>query len=423
MLSIRMGGLFYGWVVLGVSFLTMASVYTLRYSFSFFFVALLEDFPSWGRAATASILSVNVLVYGLALPVVGSLVDRLGPRRVMSLGVVLVGLGAVLLSRAQELWQFYLLFGLVMALGICLTGWVPNTTVLSRWFVRRRGLALGVASAGVGTTYVLASFTQVLISSLGWRQAYLVLGLVVALFLLPIIALFHRGRPQEMGLSADGQEDPSEADLQQGGTTLAQALRDRRFWLLFLASFFLWGIGMTLVLIHQIAFIKDIGFTPALGAQVYLVFGLMYLVGNLSGFVSDRLGREMTLTLGILGVALGVGMLILAGLRPHPAPLFLFSIFFGLGGGLCSPTLTAAVADLFQGRHFGAINGFITMGFGLGGAFSPWLGGYLFDRLHSYLLAFAIALLAILSAGALVRMAAPRQGAARGRRPAGSRSL
>jgi len=261
MLSIRMGGLFYGWVVLGVSFLTMASVYTLRYSFSFFFVALLEDFPSWGRAATASILSVNVLVYGLALPVVGSLVDRLGPRRVMSLGVVLVGLGAVLLSRAQELWQFYLLFGLVMALGICLTGWVPNTTVLSRWFVRRRGLALGVASAGVGTTYVLASFTQVLISSLGWRQAYLVLGLVVALFLLPIIALFHRGRPQEMGLSADGQEDPSEADLQQGGTTLAQALRDRRFWLLFLASFFLWGIGMTLVLIHQIAFIKDIGFT------------------------------------------------------------------------------------------------------------------------------------------------------------------
>src|SRR3989304_2323096 len=150
MLSIRMGGLFYGWVVLGGSFLTMASVYTLRYSFSFFFVALLEDFPSWGRAATASILSVNVLVYGLALPVVGSLVDRLGPRRVMSLGVVLVGLGAVLLSRAQELWQFYLLFGLVMALGICLTGWVPNTTVLSRSFVRRRGPGPGGDPVGLG---------------------------------------------------------------------------------------------------------------------------------------------------------------------------------------------------------------------------------------------------------------------------------
>ena len=418
--------LFYGWIVAVVAFFTLALVYSIRYSFSFLFVALLDEF-GWSRADTAAMFSINVLVYGLALPGVGTLMDRLGPRRVMSAGAILLAIGAASVSLANTLWQFYLLFGVVMALGLCCIGWVPNTTVIANWFEARLGAALGIASAGLGATYVISASTEKLIFSVGWRGAYIILGAVVLLLALPLVALLQRGHPQDMGLLPDGEVKVAPAQVSRGQAmmaspsspeewTLGRALRTKALWLFFAASFLLWGIGTTLVITHQVAFTRDIGFSADFGALVYLAFGIAYFISNLGGFISDSIGREKTMTVGVVGAMAGVLMLVLANWYPDARLLFLYSALFGLGAGLCAPVLTAALADFFQGKHFGAINGFVTMSFGVGGAISPWLGGYIYDQLHSYIPAFAIVMVAIAASCVCIWLAEPRKAVEAARR-------
>ena len=426
----RRSAIFYGWIVAAVAFFTLALVYSIRYSFSFLFVALLDEF-GWSRADTAAMFSINVLVYGLALPGVGTVMDRLGPRKVMSVGAILLALGAASVSLGGALWQFYLLYGVVMALGLCCIGWVPNTCVIANWFDARRGAALGIASAGLGATYAISALSEELITSVGWRGAYIILGAMVLLLVLPLVALLQRGHPEDMGLCPDGAAQaapqappglataPCPANPEQW--TLGRAVRTKTLWLFFATSFLLWGIGTTLILTHQVAYTRDIGFSSHFGALVYLAFGIAYFVGNLGGFISDRIGREKAMTVGAAGAIAGVLMLALANWFPDARLLFLYSALFGLGAGLCAPVITAGLADFFQGRHFGAINGFVTMSFGLGGAISPWLGGYIFDQLHAYTLAFAIVVVAIAASCVFIWLAEPRKvlGAARKPQPTG----
>jgi MFS family permease len=201
-----------------------------------------------------------------------------------------------------------------------------------------------------------------------------------------------------------------------GEWTLGRALRTRALWLFFAASFLLWGIGTTLIITHQVAFTRDIGFSPDFGAVVYLAFGIAYFISNLGGFISDSIGREKTMTVGVVGAMAGVLMLVLANWYPDARLLFLYSALFGLGAGLCAPVLTAALADFFQGKHFGAINGFVTMSFGVGGAISPWLGGYIHDQLHTYIPAFAIVMVAIAASCVCVWLAEPKKAVEAARR-------
>ncbi len=415
---------FYGWAIVGSGCLAECLAYGVRNSFAVFYVAILNEF-GWGRADTALIFSAGIVAYGLTAPVSGALVDRLGPRRVMPVGALLLAAATAAASQANAIWQLSVLFALV-CVGTCLTGFVPNAAILARWFVTKRGRAFGLLNAGWGSSFIFVIIAEVLISSFGWRSSYLILAAAAAIVLIPLNLLIPRSRPEEMGLLPDGgpvlpartpaparpaPAGPDATAKQWASTdwTFGRAIRTYRFWATFLANLSLWGIGQNLVIAHQVAFAVDLGISVAIAATVGSLFGIMSSVGALGGHISDRVGRERAFTAGVAVALVGMALLIASRYVPSAPLLYVYAITIGIGLGVAGPALTSSVADLFAGRNFGSINGAMVLGFGLGGSIGPWLGGFIFDTTGEYVPAFAAVMLAMMIAVACLWVAGPRQ--------------
>lgn len=387
--------IFYGWVVLGVAFLTIVIGYGIRNSFAVFYPTIVQEF-GWGRGSTALMFSLSVIVYGLAAPLAGWLIDRFRPGLVLALGGGLMGVGIALCSLASYQWQFYLLFGVIAAIGVSLAGATPLNTIISNWFIKRRGLAFGILSAGFGISLLSAPFAQLLISSLDWHRAYIIIGVLAIAIIVPLsLTLVHRS-PREKGLLPDGESKPSPPDpgpSKEGANmslTLVQAMKTSQFWLLFLIAFFSLGLAEQIAIAHQVYFFQDIGYKPMVAANIYSLFGITFFVGTILSLLSDRFGRKAIFIPASLLGAGAVCSLFLAKDTSHPSIPILFALLFGLGMGPIGPLLFATAADLFQGRHFGSILGTIIIGFSLGGAFSPWLAGFIHDITGSYFPSFFI---------------------------------
>jgi MFS family permease len=411
-------------MVVASIFVVMAITYAVYYSFSVFFVALLEEF-GWGRADTAGVFSLFVLVIGLGGIMGGTLIDRLGPSRVIPAGSILLAVGLYACSRVTQLWEFYLYFGVLCGLALALAGWVPGVTVVSRWFSAKQGEAIGIASAGIGLGIVVfVPLSQYLISSIGWRSTYLVLGGLSLFGIAPQAALLLVARPEMLGLKPDG-------DLKQGGTTapktprrlrevvdtrwasypwsVTSALRTTRFWLL-TSTLGLAVLTHQMMFVHQAAYLVDGGYDKMVAASVVGLVGLLSMLGKvLWGEVGDRLGRERGFTLGNALLILSILLLVLTRVAPSMGLVSLYTLVFALGYAATPPLLSTAAADIFQGKSFGAIYGLICVGQGVGSAFGAWVAGYIFDSTGSYLPAFGVgAASAILSITALW-LAAPRK--------------
>ncbi|MFQ5913832.1 MAG: MFS transporter [Nitrospinota bacterium] len=401
---------------MGICLLTLTIAFGLRYSFSVFYVALFEEF-GWGRAETAGIYSIHRLVYAALAPISGSLLDVWGPRRLMPAALAVVALGFLGASFIASLWQLYLLLGVVLAAGLVMIEYAPNAIIVARWFEGGRGFASAIAFSGMGTgALALVPLAQYLLSTLGWRWAFSVLGVGSFLLLTPIILLFQRQWPQDVGYEgpqalSGGQKvslevvDPSWAEHTW---TLRKALRTRVFWFLS-AAFFLQSTSGELMVVHQVAHVVGLGHSKALAASS---FGLVYLFGITGmffwGAASDRWGREWIFLLGTLSLLVGLGLLMSLGKGPL-WPLYGFVVFYGFGFGSRPPLFLAIAADIFQGRHFGSIMGAMVAGFGLGGAFGPWLGGWIFDALQSYQAAFLVVAVTTCGSCLFVWLAAPRK--------------
>src|SRR5215212_355181 len=194
---------FYGWIVVSAVFCILALAYVIWYSFGLFLVALVQEF-GWTRAEVAGAFSVFVLVHAVCSPLAGRLVDRFGSRALVHVGGLVVGLALLGCSQLSALWQLYLFFGLLAAVGVTAMGWVSAVALVGRWFSRRMGLAVGIIGAGIGLgTFIGAPPIQFLIETYGWRTAYVVLAVVLALAPQPL-ALLLRARPEELGLRRDG---------------------------------------------------------------------------------------------------------------------------------------------------------------------------------------------------------------------------
>ncbi len=392
---------FYGWTIIGISFVTLAIGFGIWYSFSVFFVAILKEF-GWDRASTAGVFSLFMLVHSAVAFVIGSLHDRFGPRKVIPFGSLLIVIGLLASSRIESLWQLYLSFGVITAIGICTIGFVSQSILLPNWFLKKRGLALGIAMAGIGMgMQVFVPLAQYIISSWGWRSAYCLLAATVACIAIPLNAIFQRRNPQEIGELPDGEKMPighkdiiedsrsqlSVAQDIQTEWTFAGSLRTRQFWFLFLTYFFI-PMAVQGVLIHQVAHVVDKGFSVARGA---FFFGLAGIVGSagkiLFGHLSDKIGRDRAFTIGMGCAFLGVLSLMSLSTN-HGWLLYGYAIFFGLGYGSIAPIFPSRAADLFQGAHFGKIYGFIAVSGGFGGATGTWLSGKIFDLTTSYKIAF-----------------------------------
>ena len=412
---------FYGWVIVGISIAIMILAYGIRHSFSVFFPPILAEF-GWSRGNTAIMLSLNLLIYGLVAPVAGSLGDRWKPREVMLMGVTILGLSTAGCTFASELWHFYLLFGILAPIGTALCGWPLIAPALTNWFVKRRGLVLGLGQMGSGLSFSYSLFAEFAISRLGWRSAYFAIAGVMATLLLPLILLFFHYRPESKNLKAYGTAElPAAKDLPGEATavrnpitrnwTLKQILRTHQLWLLVLTQFFFWGIGFYLVLAHQVKFAEDVGYSSTFAASIFALFGIFMAAGQLSGLISDWVGREITVTLAAILSIGALVALISVNDTSQSWLLYVYAVCFGCGGGLCGPTMFAGAADMFYGKHFGVVVGLLLTGMGVGGAIGPWLGGYLHDISGSYIGAFVLCMVCIGLACVAFWIAAPRKAA------------
>jgi MFS family permease len=418
---------FYGWLIVAAAFVVLGLNYSVWYSFSVFYVALLEEF-GWSRGASAGVFSVFVLVVGAMGIVVGRLADRLGPGLVLAGGTAILTAGLVASSRITELWQFYLFFGVIAGIGTAASGWVPAVTMLSRWFSMRLGAASGISSSGIGVgILIMVPLIQWLITETGWRTAYLILAAVVFIGVFPTALLLMRGRPEELGLLKDGRK-PSERAQQDKSLANAaaahrsrvvdrewasrdwgirNAARTRRYWSVF-AMFSLGNITVQMVFVHQVAFLVDGGYDRLLAASIVGLIGFISIGGKIGwGWVSDRIGRELTYTLGYGFLLLGIALLIMTTVVAFPPLVYFFTVAFALGYAVSPPLGPAVVTDLFAGRNFGSIFGTLAFAHGIGSATGAWFAGYVFDLTGSYLPAFGLAIVTAIASTAAVWVAAP----------------
>ena len=366
-------------------------------------------------------LSLNLLIYGLLAPVAGSLADRWNPRRVMLVGVTVLGLATAGCAFTSELWQFYLFFGIMMPLGAAFSGWPLLSPTLANWFVKKRGLAMSLGNMGASLSFVYSIFAEFVISHLGWRSAFLVLAGILIAVMWPLYLFFFHYRPEDKGLQAYGTDKLSgegsiaeavaHSNMPSRDWTLSRAMKTYQLWLLVLSFSLFWGMGSYLVLAHQVKFAVDVGYDSMLAASVFGLFGISMVAGHFGAPMSDWIGREKTAALGTI-LAVG-GMLALISVKDtsQPSLLYVYALSFGFGAGLFTPTLFAGAADIFHGRHFGTISGLVLTGMGVSGVIGPWLGGYLHDISGSYNIAFMISMVSIGLAGIILWVAAPRNAA------------
>jgi MFS family permease len=361
-------------------------------------VALLEEF-GWSRGATAAAFSLSSIVQGALSPVVGILVDRLGPRRVMLGGAGLLGGACVLSSRIDSLWSLYAVTGVLAAAGVCAVSWVPSGALIARWFSERRGSMLGLAFSGMGAgVLAVGPLAQWLIAGYGWRAAYLVLGLGALATLVPLVWLGVREAPGAAGLgrraSASGREampGHAAAPVARAGREVGDALRMRAFWALFFA-YLCTPLAVFSVVTHQVAFAVDQGFERLFVAGIFGLTGLLSVAGRIGfGIAADRIGRAISATISYACTAVGILCLLALEVWPHAAALFAYAILFGLGFGARGPIITAIASHLFAGPRFGVIYGILSVGNGIGGGLAPWYAGVLHDLSGSYRIAFLIA--------------------------------
>jgi MFS family permease len=414
---------FYGYVILALCFANMIVMRGVNGAFGVYYLALLEEF-SWSRSDGATVASANFFVYAIASPLVGLAFDRFGPRLLMPLGALLVGLGLVISSFASSLWELYFSYGIVTALGQGALSFVGHNALISFWFVRRRATAIGIASMGQGVgALVMVPMTQLLIDQIGWRWTFIVTGSLLLFILVPANALFQRRAPQDVGQFPDGDDGPPESSsgrhsskrAGQRDWTLAEAVRSFPFWCITIGHLAL-GTALFLINTHAIAHFVAVGYEK-LAASFY--FGLMGFIRIgatiIWGSVSDRLGRNQTYGIATFVTALGVGGMIAMTTSAPLWLVYLTIVLYGIGHSAGNPTYGAVIGDIFSGRKIGLIFGFLEISFGLGSAFGSWIGGYLFDATGSYGWSFAVCLVCFIISGlaihACVRWHAREMGA------------
>ncbi len=400
--------IYYGWIIVGLSFLTMAFHLTARFSFAIFQVPLIAEY-GWTRGALGSAFALMMGLYAMLGPFAGSLLDKFGPRAVVPWGSILVGIGLAGGFFISSLWHVYLLLGMFIGLGTALSGFATHSAILPRWFRKKRGIATGIVLSGIGIgSLFLSPVIERLIAHFGWRIAYLVYGFFVLGILAPVNFIFLRDRPENMGQNMDGLPQPEAVaaaprkDGTEEGKSIGQVFsrvkNDNSFWALALLGFII-GFQTNTILSQLQLYLVDVGYSTATGAMVIGLAGLLHVVGSVFiGWISDKVGRPRAQAFSCgLGVLCIVVLLSIRYLGHPPLPGFLFSVLYGLGAGGVSTSHSSMAADSFGDRSFGTVMGLLTICYAGGGIVGPPLAGFIFDFTGSYVIPFSVILLLMVS--------------------------
>ncbi len=389
--------LHYGWVTVIISTCLFAAGGIAVYTFGIFLIPLTTAF-GWDRGVLSGAVSIAWLASGFLAILSGKLSDRYGPRVLVTISGLLVGAGFLLLSQANSLWQVYLSRGFLMGVAGAFL-YTPVMSTIPRWFVSRRGLAIGIAATGMGIGGVFAPpLAQWLISTYDWRQAFFILGLIGLAIMVPL-AQFMKHSPQRMGLKPYGEkgliEDKQPSAIE--GVSFKQAIKTSHFWLfgIILAGFF---FCLQVIIVHIAPYAVDIGISETIAASIVSIIAGGSIIGRLSvGFISDRVGGRVALIACLIITTLALIWLIFA------KEIWMFYIFagvFGIAYGAIVPLEITLPVELFGLRSLGVILGGIMFISTIGGALGAPVAGSIFEVKGSYDLVLLVSV--IVSALALI---------------------
>jgi MFS family permease len=396
---------FYGYVLVAASFLLQSIGWGAYNSFGIFFNPLMNEY-GWSRAGISGAVSVSFCLYGLSSILLGRLNDRVGPRLIMTVSGIFLGVGYLLMSRLTSLWQLYLLYSLLVGVGISGTDVVLLSTI-ARWFVRLRGRMSGVLKVGTGVgMLVMPLFTNWLITSFSWRTAFFVMSIVVLIPFLGLSQLLVRD-PAKRGLRPDG-EGRVAAEIGRAGETgftLGQALKSLQLWQI-CAAYFLMLVCVFTVLLHIVPHAIDLGIPRSGATRVLATIGGLSIAGRfIMGFSSDRIGNKWALTICCSFLCVSLGWLLLAD---QLWMLFVFAIVYGFAHGGFFAVMSPLIAEFFGTASHGAIFGMMIFVSTIGGAIGPLLAGYVFDLTGSYRVVFwGLPLVSTAGLGATLMLRSP----------------
>jgi sugar phosphate permease len=389
------GRFYYGWVVVWVVFLALLVSAGVRAAPTVL-INPLESELGWGRAIISAAVSVGLFFYGLSGPVAGWLMDRLGPKLLAVVGVLIIGGSTLAGAAVTELWQLNLFWGVLSGVGTGIVAPVLGATVANRWFVERRGLVLGIfgAAASAGQLVTVPALMW-LVVEIGWRSGTVVLAAIALLVLIPVVLLMRNG-PEDLGLRAYGEPERSPAiespapepstAVAGGGNVVLRAFGSPVFWLLS-GSFFICGASSNGIIgVHFVPHSIDHGIPEVTAASVLALMGAMNFVGTIaSGWLTDRYDPRKLLA--VYYSLRGLSLLLLPFVTEF-AGLAVFAIFFGLDYIATVPPTVALVADRFGRAHVGAVFGWVFFAHQVGAALASFLGGVARDTLGDYTAAF-----------------------------------
>ncbi len=385
-------GIFYGFFIVGLSLIILMMMWGTYYAFGVFFKPVLTEF-GWTRAMVSGATSLAMFTNGLIAIAMGSLTDRFGPRLVLTVCGLLLGIGYLLMSKVTAVWQLYLFYGIIIGFGMG-GSFIPLASTVARWFVKKRGAMTGLIVAGIGIGAMVGPPSAVrLISIFGWRTSYLIMGCAILVVVVMAAQLIKRD-PSLMGLTAFGENEQTPQKAMAGNPTiqaknlsLGEAVCTGRFWAL-TAMFFCFGFCLHSIMVHIVPHAMELGFSPADAANLLATIGGLSIIGKIfMGLAGDSIGSRNIILISFILMALALLWLLTAKVIWM---LFIFSALFGFAYGGSVAVHSPLVAELFGLNSHGLIMGAAGVGVTIGGAAGPLFTGYIFDITGNYQAAFQV---------------------------------
>jgi MFS family permease len=399
---------FYGYNIVAAGFIIQAVCVGAMFTYGVFFKEFQAEF-GWSRAAISGASSLAFLMMGLVGVIAGKLNDRIGPKVIIMASGISLGIGYLLMSRLQALWQLYLLYGVLVGIGFSTHDVITLSTV-ARWFIKRRGMMTGIVKVGTGSgQFLVPLIATLLLAVYGWRNSYLIIGAVVLVIFVAVSQVLSRD-PQSIGLLPDGDSNESCDNGNRSceeSVALRAAARTGQFWILCIAEFAIIFCLLT-VMVHIVPHAMDLELTPTAAVGVLSTIGGVSMLGRIViGTANDKIGGKRSLVICFILLLCGLFWLRVAD---EAWMLFLFAVIYGFAHGGFFTVMSPMVAEFFGTGSHGVLFGIILASGTMGGAAGPLMAGYTFDVTGSYRIAFLVlTLLAVIGFVVITLLQPPRE--------------